>query len=549
MKTLFKQIAKVAIIILTLFIFNCEKEDDYFIPITKENELPFTVSKIDSDDILENETLVNQLSEIECQNNTGNEVSSKLVYAEGYDFYVDTDDGNYLESFDGNYHSYSYPIYRVNSSTSNLVENLIFSYNELSNIYDVYMSSYALTSQEREDLANNIFVDLTGKNSIAPLNDFNPEIILNSLVLYVDTDSGTITCYDEIYGTSSSTGAENVIVGFEEVVCPWLIEDDPSGNGSSFPPNYGDGFIPPNGDYSYFDPNAEPPESVTTAPVISTLEKERRKKFLISSLSATQRMWFENQVFEYQTSIFNYLNSQLQQTYDLDNVFDQESVNAVKWIIDFELLPTEPCGMNHDCVQSILTMAQGLRNFHGDEGALMADYFESVVEDLNTFTLGDLQEFYDTARLITKEYNRRMRLLILGAYADSVATIITAAVVGVALPVAIRFLQQIPASWVMLQLNNMIQSVAQLGVQGNQEHVRIVTTSSPVIKAEALFNMLTQNVVSTVTQSNGTIIANMGNGNYITFRTVSSTLFPATIDLNFPSILGETPTVIKFIAP
>lgn len=38
----------------------------------------------------------------------------------------------------------------------------------------------------------------------------------------------------------------------------------------------------------------------------------------------------------------------------------------------------------------------------------------------------------------------------------------------------------------------------------------------------------------------------MGNGNFITFRTVSSTGFPATIDLNFPSLFGSTVRVIKF---
>ena len=40
----------------------------------------------------------------------------------------------------------------------------------------------------------------------------------------------------------------------------------------------------------------------------------------------------------------------------------------------------------------------------------------------------------------------------------------------------------------------------------------------------------------------------MGNGNFITYRLTSSTGFPATINLNFPAIFGQTPKALKFIA-
>jgi len=40
--------------------------------------------------------------------------------------------------------------------------------------------------------------------------------------------------------------------------------------------------------------------------------------------------------------------------------------------------------------------------------------------------------------------------------------------------------------------------------------------------------------------------ANMGNGNFITYRTVSKTGFKATIDLNFPSLFNNVKQVLKF---
>jgi len=69
------------------------------------------------------------------------------------------------------------------------------------------------------------------------------------------------------------------------------------------------------------------------------------------------------------------------------------------------------------------------------------------------------------------------------------------------------------------------------GAAGN--HIRIVTTSTPIAKSKELFNTLTKHAISKITQTNGTIVANMGNGNKIIYRTSSSSGFPATIDLDF----------------
>jgi hypothetical protein len=38
----------------------------------------------------------------------------------------------------------------------------------------------------------------------------------------------------------------------------------------------------------------------------------------------------------------------------------------------------------------------------------------------------------------------------------------------------------------------------------------------------------------------------MGNGNFITYRIVSKSGFPATLDFKFPALFGETIRVLKF---
>lgn len=70
--------------------------------------------------------------------------------------------------------------------------------------------------------------------------------------------------------------------------------------------------------------------------------------------------------------------------------------------------------------------------------------------------------------------------------------------------------------------------------------------TNPTIRARGLFNVMTKNALSVTEVSPGVINATMGNGNFITFRTVSQSGFPATIDLNFPTIFGSIPKVIKF---
>ncbi len=69
-----------------------------------------------------------------------------------------------------------------------------------------------------------------------------------------------------------------------------------------------------------------------------------------------------------------------------------------------------------------------------------------------------------------------------------------------------------------------------------------------LFKKQNLFATLTKNKIRKIIEVVPNVFqVNMGNGNYVIYRTVSSSDFPAKINLNFPSIFGVTPKAIKFI--
>ncbi|NJB38197.1 hypothetical protein [Croceivirga sp. JEA036] len=233
-----------------------------------------------------------------------------------------------------------------------------------------------------------------------------------------------------------------------------------------------------------------------------------------------------------------------------DNGNSNKSKNFIDWVIDFQLLPQTPCGVGHDCVKSIKHMAEGLRKLHGEEGVLMADYFDSLVVNYNSFTLYELQGFYDTAKAITDRYNDLMFVSIVGGFAEGVTPIVEIALFEMGLPVAVKLFQKIPISWVYrgVRLNSVVRKVGLLGKQGFNNTIREVVTNSPVTKARELFNSLTKHAISKTTKADGAIVADMGSGNFITYRpiTASGSNVPATISLDFKTIWSK-PRQVKFL--
>lgn len=260
-------------------------------------------------------------------------------------------------------------------------------------------------------------------------------------------------------------------------------------------------------------------------------------------LSSKQREYFYANYDTYMSNIAIYLDQ---------NNFSNDAKSFVKWAIDVDMMKQLPCGVNHNCIQSIEVIAEGLRKFHGEEGDIAAGYLESLISDYSTFTNSELFEFYQVAKMITQEYNNKMFNTIVGAYIDGMTPIAELALYEVGAPVAVKLFQKIPIKWVFrgARLNNVVRKLGVIGRMGSNNKIREVVTSSPVTRARAHFDALTKHAISKTTSTNGAVTANMGGGRYITYRpfTASTSNTPATITLNFPNIWSN-PRQIKFITP
>lgn len=201
-----------------------------------------------------------------------------------------------------------------------------------------------------------------------------------------------------------------------------------------------------------------------------------------------------------------------------------------------------------DYESSLKKMAEGLRKFHGNEGAMFADLIEGVVKDFSLFTVGEVKDFHQLAKDITISYNNSMLYSVSMAFVEgAIIPTLELALFEMGGTVAIKILQRIPASWSRgMYLNSMVQGVTRLGIRGTSNNIRIIQTKNPLTNAREIFRAMTKNKISSTTNAEGTIVANMGNNNFITFRTVSSSGFDATVSFNFQKLLNSNNFVLKF---
>ncbi|MGB1232438.1 MAG: hypothetical protein ACPG5M_09380, partial [Winogradskyella sp.] len=201
---------------------------------------------------------------------------------------------------------------------------------------------------------------------------------------------------------------------------------------------------------------------------------------------------------------------------------------------------------NLPAMQRLITF---MRQYGEPEHEIIADYYESIIEEYNN--MSEIERQFIHTQLVEIKNN------ILWAYVEAiVGTIITDLVVPVVTyalfeagsSFAIKLIQKIPLPAVLVgtRLENIVRQVGLLGVQGTSNNIRIVTTNgTPYSKALELFSSLTRNAQSINVTSNGTKVALFNNGNKIVFRTQSSSGFPATLELTFSEIWANT-RIIKF---
>jgi hypothetical protein len=308
MRVQIKKITTLTILILFGLFTSCQIDEN-----TNENKtnnkLPFSISKVKYNELESNKLLLNKLKNVKELNNNKDRISTsaKIVFIPQFGYYIDTDLSNYIESLDGDYHSYTFPIIHTEQQDDK-IKNLVLVFNQITEDYDAYIISYQLSFEEKEKIQNNQFVDLANKSTIQPITNFDTNTLLKTII-YIDPDTGDVSCWDEIYGISSSTGWGNQIISYTEVPCNFLGNtgggSDSSGSGTGNDSSTGSngsgngtnntnsgGGIPSGGG------SGSGINNVVTTPILpslTTVQKERKKCFMDNILTPEQSTWL-NQI-------------------------------------------------------------------------------------------------------------------------------------------------------------------------------------------------------------------------------------------------------------
>ncbi len=565
------------VFIIAIAFTNCETDSDLDKKQIQINKLPYLTAEKNFKEIENNSNLITQLDNIQNNSNDSQDNTSsgaKVVFLSSYNFYVDTDDVNFLENLDGTYHSYTFPIYKLDSDQNNLIQNLLFSFNTENSDYDTFIVTYNLTENERENLANNISVDLDDKVSMEYLRNFNSDIILDPLTVVIDVDQGTVTCWEEEYGSSQGTGW-NDIVSWNETTCPWLINSssnggnssgtntsggenssNPSGNGSVSNPSGGNTGSNPSGSTGNSG-NANSggiPQNPTTYSNINTALNQRSKAFYRIQLNQEQRDWLADHQ-EIKDAIGDFLESQI----NIDGLnsaltqYPQEDVDMVIETIEVLSLPTLDVGDLLDYETQILRMTNHLRQFGNIEDEIYADYIDSLIPEFHAMSLGEVQDIYlqvkQTCRELTIKY---LYAVVTPIVTDLVIPVVSYALFEASANTAIKLLQKIPVSMVLrgARLNKIVLKTTELGTAG-YSNSRLIPNST-IAKAETLFASLTKDAISVAPSASNpaVIVAQMGDGLKIILRPNSTTV-PTAVRVieyqNFNSLLGTNSFTLKFI--
>lgn len=143
-------------------------------------------------------------------------VRKKSVYDSIYNITVDTTQVLLIE-IGNDYHSLTFNILR--DSTYTTTDNLVLNWEPYSE-YKCFMTKYTLSETEKELLSEGQNVDLTGKESLTHLTEFNPSNIVKSggnqpNIVKIGDDCFTIT-YQRVF-TYSGIPGQREASGWEEV--------------------------------------------------------------------------------------------------------------------------------------------------------------------------------------------------------------------------------------------------------------------------------------------------------------------------------------------
>ncbi|RWX01017.1 hypothetical protein [Flavobacterium cerinum] len=356
MKINFKKLAVLAFFSSFMLLVGCQVEEGLPIQTEEQNtnkSFGITESYIslkDLDQLPEAKAIISSIIE---QNKI--DPNGRSVYNPEYDFFIDTD--RILRIDNGNYHSLTFPIYRL-IDNKNIIENLVLSLKDdgkyLASIY-----KYEVTEQEKTALLNNEPTNIQGFVSRTILKNFNPDDINARVIQVWFTQIVVIPCSENRH-TVKNFGAwpECIAAGKPQVLAitrSVLIDvgDDGISGGSEIGSG-GGGEVGGNGSYTppAFDPGRDFAllQGGLTKPLVNI--KTQEQIFYYDFLGDNARRVMQNEA--YRVPILRYLNekswnneSKAHAKQLLDYIYDGYGDESfINWAIELlqnysEITPTE----------------------------------------------------------------------------------------------------------------------------------------------------------------------------------------------------------------
>ena len=151
---------------LLLFISSCEK-DLYDEVLQDERNIKISKISIKDPIVFNNRNLMSEIQKVK-EKQSVDQANGKIVYDSINNFYFDDENGLLIETEDG-YKSYTFAIYKDEQTEK--LENVVFSQKN-NEQYEAYIVKYNATEQEKQQIANEEYVQFTDEDlEIESLND------------------------------------------------------------------------------------------------------------------------------------------------------------------------------------------------------------------------------------------------------------------------------------------------------------------------------------------------------------------------------------------
>src|SRR5690606_12151734 len=204
MKKLLLKFPVAAFVLAFLLLYTCQRDEvsDGHSSRQAPDGPAFRTSRVYSDGLYGNTSLSESVATLQdALAKNGRTGQNKEVYSAALDFTIETDYATYIESANGTYHSYTFPVYRATDGFP--LENLLLSLRP-DGSYRAFLVEYALTGEETEALFGGAPVDLDGKVSFVPID---------AGALVADVFSKVTTCGVYTYYDCWETACDMVING------------------------------------------------------------------------------------------------------------------------------------------------------------------------------------------------------------------------------------------------------------------------------------------------------------------------------------------------